>query len=116
MVRGWRAAEAVLAQVTLVVVVWVVYWHPRSPFRPSFYLLPCLLWITFRFGSPGIMAALVTTATLTIRGTIEGYGPLGDFAASGDAPLVVQTFVSVGAMCFLCFAAALRERETPSPS
>ena len=68
--RGWRAVEAVLAQATVILVVWGVYWHPRSPFRPSFYLLPCLLWVTFRFGSQGIMLALVSTAILTVRGTL----------------------------------------------
>ncbi len=109
--HGRRAVEAVLAQLSLLVVVWAVYWHPRSPYRPSFYLLPYLLWITFKFGTQGIMVGLITTAAITIRGTIEGYGPLGDFSGSGDAPMVVQTLVSVGTMCFLCFAAALRERE-----
>ena len=108
--RGWRGLEATVAFATLILVAAAIYWLPPHPTRASFLLLPWLLWITFRFGAPGLFAGMLMVTVVVVRGTLAGGGPLATLPRA-EAVLFVQVFVSVGAICFLFFATTLRERE-----
>jgi PAS domain S-box-containing protein len=109
--RGRRGVEGAAAVTLVVLAAWAVYWHPPNPLRAAFFLMPGLLWVTFRFGATGLMVTLIPTAAIAIRGTLTGHGPLASLAGSPDAAFVVQLFMSVGGTCFLVLAAALQERE-----
>lgn len=109
--RGWRALEPVLAFATLLVLAAVIYGLPPHPVRGSFLLLPIVLWITFRLGTPAMSVAIFLVAVLAVRGTLAGWGPFSTLAM-GEAVLLVQLSVCTSTVCFQVFAAALRERES----
>ncbi len=108
--RGWRGVEAGLAFILLCLVAVTVYGLPPHPARPSFLMLPCVLWIVFRFDAPGLLAGLFAVTIVVIRGTAGGAGPLAVMPPV-EAVRVAEAFITVWVTCFLMVATTMRGRE-----
>ena len=110
----WRMLEAGLFVVTTAFVVTVVF--GLVPGRPvKFAVYPCLLWGALRFGLRGVSGGLAVVSPLAVAFTLSQWGA---FSAADLPPLsgmhVVQLFVSVTALSFLCLAAVILERDHAS--
>lgn len=103
-------AAAVLAGVgCCTVVAFVDAWHPGIPLK--YTLIPCVLWMAFRFGLRATVMANVVVALCGSWLTARGHG---DIAASGlSVPgqiASLQLFLAVVALTSLFMAAVLAER------
>ncbi len=78
---------------------------------PLEYLcIPLLIWAAFRFGRREAATAALTLATITIWGTLQGFGP---FVAKtrNESLLILQLFLAILAVMGLVLAAAVAERK-----
>jgi PAS domain S-box-containing protein len=110
----WRMLEAGLFVVTTALVVTVVF--GLVPGRAvKFAVYPCLLWGAVRFGLRGVSSGLAVASTLAVSFALSQWGA---FSAADLPPLsgmhVVQLFLSVTALSFLCLAAVIHERDHAS--
>src|SRR5262245_28384155 len=107
----WRMLEAALFVVTTASAVTVVF--GLVPGRPvKFAVYPCLLWGAVRFGLRGASAGLAVVSPLAVSLTMSQWGA---FSVADLPPLsgmhVVQLFLTVTALSFLCLAAVILERD-----
>ncbi len=72
--------------------------------------LPFLLWAAVRFGPPGVNAALLIVALLSITGTVQGRGP---FATGGTDENVIslQVFLIVISLPLMLLGTLIAERD-----
>lgn len=107
---GWRRLELAIALGTLLTVALAVYWLPPHPVRKMYLLLPWVLWVTFRFGTPELLLGALAVVAVNVGGTLAGKGPFGEMPVA-DASFFMQLSATIGVTCFLILSAALRERE-----
>jgi signal transduction histidine kinase len=109
--RHW--VEATLLALALLLTCYVVF-GPTSPgtrhYPLMFVVLPALLWVALRFGRREVTAALLGTSLLATIGTINGYGPFGQWTPA-ESLLLLQAYLSVTAVVMLSLAAEFRRRH-----
>jgi signal transduction histidine kinase len=76
-----------------------------------FVVLPVLLWVSLRFGGREVTAALLFVSLLATLGTLNGYGPFGQWSPV-ESLLLLQGYLSVTAVVMLSLAAEFRRRHT----
>jgi PAS domain S-box-containing protein len=111
---GARVVEACLIAGGLLAVSVGVFLRPpatEGSVPTLVYLpLPLLLWAAVRFGPPGVNAALLIVALLSISGVVHGRGPF--VMASADASvLALQLFLAVASTPLMFLAALVAERR-----
>jgi signal transduction histidine kinase len=106
-IRTWEGA-AVIAAVTALGII------ALSTQEPITYLVfPALIWIAFRFGSPGATLAIAITAGIAIGITANHVGPFSQQAID-HRTLSTQLYIAVAALTTLFLSAVVSERERSS--
>jgi integral membrane sensor domain MASE1 len=109
-----RAAEAAGVFGTLMLAVWVIFggrFAVASQHYPVAYMLiPLVVWLAFRFGSHGVVAANLVISVAAILGTISGYGPFVRDTLNASL-LFLQLYVCSAAITGLVLAGVLSERR-----
>lgn len=76
----------------------------------SFLVIPCLLWIAFRFGAYGATFALLAFSSFAILVTTGGFGPfVRPYLTLNESLLLLQIFISVISATTLLVLAILSE-------
>ena len=93
MPRGRRRYEAVVALGGALVITTLVYWVLEFP--PSILLLPPLVWVAFRFGTPGVLVVSAGIAGVANVATAAGHGLFATFDGSPQTKLTMgQLFLA----------------------
>ena len=76
-----------------------------------FFVLTVLVWVSLRFGRREVTVALLVTSTLATIGTLNGFGPFGEWTPA-EALLLLQAYLSVTAVVVLSLVAEFTRRRT----
>jgi diguanylate cyclase (GGDEF)-like protein/PAS domain S-box-containing protein len=108
-----HAAEALVWLALLLAVGWVAFGsHPTgvAHYPIAYVLIPLVVWAAFRFDQPGVLGALLLVASITIWGTLKGYGPFIRGTVY-ESLFLLQSFVSVVTVTGLALAAAIAQQR-----
>jgi diguanylate cyclase (GGDEF)-like protein len=112
--RPHALGEVVLLGVALVLVTQLVFGELLPPamrhYPVEFFCMPFLLWAALRFEQRGAATASALLATLSVFGTLRGYGPFVDFPTNESLQLM-QAYTAVMAVTALMVAAVVSERR-----
>lgn len=80
--------------------------------RPSYIILPFLVWAAVRFGPRGVSIASLVLATVAVWYTSRGLGPfVSPSTSTREEVLGLQLFLSVTIFSYLALAAVMAERK-----
>jgi PAS domain S-box-containing protein len=80
--------------------------------RPSYVILPLLVWAAVRFGPRGVSIASLVLATVAVWYTTRGLGPfVSPTTSTREEVLGLQLFLSVTTFSYLALAAVMAERK-----
>ena len=82
----------------------------RDHWSLAWACLPVLLWTALRFGPRESVAAAMIVSVLSIRSTLDGYGPFASHPPN-QALLLLQCFIAVVTLAALATAAEARDRR-----
>lgn len=112
--EAWRLAEAVLMLGLLAIMSQIVFGEQFqvgvAHYPLEFVLIPCLLWMAFRFGQPGVVLSIVIAAGMSIWGTLNGFGPFRRDTLN-ESLMLLQAFLGIVTVTGLVLAAAILERR-----
>jgi signal transduction histidine kinase/ActR/RegA family two-component response regulator len=92
----------------------IVFFIAKNAFFGNYYIeymiIPCLVWVVFRFGKMGATNLIVIVAVIAILGTVRG---LGAFNRSNlnDSLLLLQCFIGVIVLTTLVLNAVINEKR-----
>ena len=113
-VAPWRVGEAMLSIAALVAITLIVFVGPLAlggaSYPLSFAVLPCLVWVAFRFGPSGSAVAACVITGIAIGATINGSGPFVR-ATTNESLWLLQAFLGIATVTGLVLACALSERD-----
>jgi PAS domain S-box-containing protein len=75
-----------------------------------FLLYPAALWASYRFRQKGAISVVILVSSMTIWGTLHGFGPFAT-PDTNQSLLLLQTWMGAFAMTNLILGAAVSERE-----
>ncbi|MEA5576328.1 MASE1 domain-containing protein [Anabaena sp. UHCC 0451] len=103
----WQLAESLLL---IGIVIWIsenAFWGQYSL---EYMLMPCLVWVAFRFGKIGATNLIVVVALIAVLGTVR---QLGTFASDNlnESLILLQCFIGVIVLTTLVLIAVLAEKK-----
>ena len=110
--RGWRALEACLLLIAILVTSAAIF-SSRAAVRDdvlAFVVFPFVIWAAIRFRVAGAAVAGLLSASVAVWGTAHGFGPFVNHSPLHNAVLL-QIFVAVTSLTGLILAAVINERE-----
>ncbi len=109
MPQGRRLYEAVVALCGGLVLTVLVYWVSEIP--PSIVLLLPLVWVAFRFGTPGVLVVSAGIAAVASAATAAGHGLFATLDVSPQTRLTMgQLFLATMIIPAWLFAVEAAER------
>ena len=113
-IREWNPVEfgllITLSAMLLLFLFGDVIVRPGIAYPTMFLLFPCIIWAALRFGTLGSALTIGIAAFVTIVATVSGHGPYADVEPRRGI-LILQLFVTVGAITGLIVAADSDERH-----
>lgn len=83
---------------------------PNHGYPLEFVCIPPLIWAGFRFGRREVATLVLLLTTISIWGTLRGYGPFAR-ESPNESLLLLQAFTGVIAIMTLALAAVVAERR-----